>query len=213
MSSDFAHLESFQVYKTERENAMEQTAQNLTAEKRISTKKSDTKQIRREGKIPAILYSAGQPNAQLIVSKDEMGAILRHMKAGHLGTTVFHLTLDGKKRRAIIKDIQYQLTTYDISHIDFEELFDDVPVNVKVPIQCVGVAECAGVKLGGFLRQIIRHVRVECLPKHIPAYFLVDVQDLGIKQAKKLSDITIPQGVKPLAKMDEVVVVVSKRSN
>jgi large subunit ribosomal protein L25 len=185
----------------------------LTVQVRASTKKSDTKQIRREGKIPAILYSAGQQNVQLILSSDEMGAILRQMKPGHLGTTVFHLKLDGKEKRAIIKDIQYQLTTYHVSHIDFEELFDDVPVSVKVPIQCIGVAECVGVKLGGFLRQIIRHVRVECLPKHIPANFLVDVQDLGIKQSKKLSDISIPQGVKPLAKMDEVVVVVSKRSN
>lgn len=192
---------------------MKPNALNLTAQLRSSTKKSDTKQIRREGKIPAILYSANQPNIQLMISKDEMGAILRQMKPGHLGTTVFNLKLDGKERRAIIKDIQYQLTTYDISHLDFEELFDNVPVSVKVPIQCIGVAECAGVKLGGFLRQIIRHIRVECLPKHIPSYFFVDVQDLGIKQAKKLSDIAIPQGVKPLAKMDEVVVVVAKRSN
>ncbi len=192
---------------------MKTTAQKLTAVVRTSTKKSDTKQIRREGKIPAILYSAGQQNQQLIVSKDEMGAILRQMKPGHLGTTVFHLNLEGKNRKAIIKDIQYQLTTYEVSHIDFEELFEDVPVSVKVPIQCIGVAECSGVKLGGFLRQIIRHVRVECLPKHIPSHFLVDVQDLGIKQSKKLSDIAIPDGVKPLAKMDEVVVVVSKRSN
>jgi large subunit ribosomal protein L25 len=185
----------------------------LTVQVRASTKKSDTKQIRREGKIPAILYSKGQQNLQLILSSDEMGAILRQMKPGHLGTTVFHLKLDGKERRAIIKDIQYQLTTYQVSHIDFEELFEDVPVSVKVPIQCIGIAECVGVKLGGFLRQIIRHVRVECLPKQIPSNFLVDVQDLGIKQSKKLSDISIPQGVKPLAKMDEVVVVVSKRSN
>lgn len=192
---------------------MKTTAQNLTAVSRDSTKKSDTKQIRREGKIPAILYSTGKPNLQLTVSGEEMGAILRQMKPGHLGTTVFHLKLDGKERRAIIKDIQYQLTTYQVSHIDFEELFEDVPVSVKVPIQCTGVADCVGVKLGGFLRQIIRHVRVECLPKHIPTHFFVDVQDLGIKQSKKLSDITIPQGVKPLAKMDEVVVVVSKRSN
>ncbi len=195
---------------------MKQTTPNLlhlTAQMRPSTKKSDTKQIRREGKIPAILYSAGQQNLQLTISREEMGTILRQMKPGHLGTTVFHLKLDGKERRAIIKDIQYQLTTYEVSHIDFEELFEDIPVSVKVPIQCIGVADCVGVKLGGFLRQVIRHVRVECLPKHIPSYFLIDVQDLGIKQSRKLSDIAIPEGVKPLAKMDEVVVVVSKRSN
>src|SRR3569832_2004744 len=130
---------------------MKTTAQNLTALSRASTKKSDTKQIRREGKIPAILYSTGKPNIQLTVSGEEMGAILRQMKPGHLGTTVFHLKLDGKERRAIIKDIQYQLTTYQVSHIDFEELFEDVPVSGKVPIQCTGVADCVGVKLGGFL--------------------------------------------------------------
>ena len=184
----------------------------LTVMIRPSTKKSDTKQIRREGKVPAILYSAGKPNQQLVLDAAEFDAILRQMKPGHLGTTVFHLEIDGKKRRAIIKDIQYQLTTYKVSHIDFEELFDDVVVNVKVPIQYVGVAECAGVKLGGYLQSVIRHVKVECLPKDIPTEFQVDVKNLGIKQSKKLSDITIPQGVKPLAKMDEVVVVVSKRT-
>jgi len=184
----------------------------LTATVRASTKKSDTKQIRREGKIPAILYSAGHSNQQLILNAAEFSAILRQMKPGHLGTTVFQLHLDGKNKRVIIKDIQYQLTTYLVSHIDFEELFEDIVVNVKVPIQCTGVAECAGIKLGGFLRQVIRHVKVECLPKHIPAEFHVDVRDLGIKQSRTLSDINIPQGVKPLAQMDEVVVVVSKRS-
>jgi large subunit ribosomal protein L25 len=184
----------------------------LTATVRASTKKSDTKQIRREGKIPAILYSAGNPNQQLILDAAEFNAIMRQMKQGHLGTTIFQLQMDGKSKRAIIKDIQYQLTTYIVSHIDFEELFDDIPVNVKVPIQCTGVAECVGIKLGGFLRQVIRHVRVECLPRHIPAEFQIDVKDLGIKQSKTLSDIKIPQGVKPLAQMDEVVVVVSKRA-
>ena len=184
----------------------------LTATVRASTKKSDTKQIRREGKVPAILYSAGHPNQQLILEAAEFNAIIRQMKTGHLGTTVFSLKIDGNEKRAIIKDIQYQLTTYQVWHIDFEELFDNIPIHVKVPIQCVGVADCAGVKLGGFLRQVKRHVKVECLPKSIPTELNIDVQDLGIRQSKKLSDIVIPQGVKPLAKMDEVVVVVSKRS-
>jgi large subunit ribosomal protein L25 len=184
----------------------------LTAQVRTSTKKSDTKQIRRDGMIPAILYSSKQPSVQLTLKKEEVAAMLRHMKPGHLGTTVFELQIDGKSRRAIVKDIQYQLTTYEVSHLDFEELFDHIPVTLKVPVQCVGIAECTGVKLGGFLQQVKRFIRVECLPKHIPSHFSIDVQDLGIKQSKKLADIKIPEGVKPLAKMDEVVVVVSKRS-
>ncbi len=183
----------------------------LTVTKREKTSKSAVKQIRREGDVPAILYSAGKPCEPIVVNGTEFSTILREMKQGRLPTTLFTLEMDGKKRRAIIKDIQYQLTTYQVSHLDFEELFDDVPVNVKVPINCTGVAECAGVKLGGFLRQVIRFVKVECLPRQIPAEFLVDVRNLGIRQTKRLSDLQLPEGVKPLASLKEVVVVVAKR--
>ena len=116
------------------------------------------------------------------------------MKSGHLPTTVFTLA-DGKTRaRVIIKDIQYHLTTYNVSHIDFGELIDDVPVSVKVPVKCTGVADCVGVKLGGFLRQVVRHVKIECLPQRIPSEFMVDVKDLGIRQTKRLKDIKMPRG-------------------
>lgn len=184
----------------------------LTASARTTTKKSETKQIRREGKIPAVLYSAGSANQQITLDTAEFDAVLRNMKPGRLPTTTFTLVIDGAEKKAIIKDIQYQLTSYRVSHIDFEELFSEIPVSVKVPIQCTGVADCAGIKLGGFLRQVKRHVKVECLPKHIPSEFTVDVTDLGIKQAKKLSDIAMPEGVVPHAKMDEVIVVISKRA-
>jgi large subunit ribosomal protein L25 len=184
----------------------------LAVQQRISEKKSDIKKIRREGNIPAILYSTGHKPEKLVVSGVEFSAILREMKAGRLGTTVFTLVVDGKERRSIIKDIQYQLTSYTVSHIDFEELQDNVPVCVQVPINCIGMAECAGIKLGGFLRQVIRKVKVKCLPKKIPEEFLVDVKDLGIRQAKRLSDLAMPEGVTPVAKMEEVVVVIAKRS-
>ncbi len=57
-------------------------------------------------------------------------------------------------------------------------------LRVNVPIQLVGTADCAGVKLGGFLRQVIRSLKVSCLPKHIPQEFTFDVRDLNIAQSK-----------------------------
>ena len=68
-----------------------------------------------------------------------------------------------------------------------------------------------GIKLGGFLRQVIRHVKVECLPKNIPSEFIIDVKDLGIRQSKRLKDLAMPNGVKPLASPEEVIVVIAKR--
>lgn len=183
----------------------------LAVKQRVGEKKKDIKEIRREGNIPAIIYSSKNQPEKLIVDGSDFKTILREMQPGQLPTTVFELN-DGKKsRRAIIKDIQYHLTTYVVSHIDFEELVENVPVSVKVPVNCIGVADCIGIKLGGFLRQVVRHVKVECLPKHIPAEFMVDVKDLGIRQSKRLKDLSIPSGVKPLANPEEVVVVIAKR--
>ena len=185
----------------------------LKINERLCAKKSELKQLRREGKIPVILYCKGKPNQQLMMDAAEFNALLRKIEPGHLPTTVFELVLENKKEiRAIVKDVQYQLTTYSVSHVDFEELVKDAPVSIKVPVQCTGVAECEGVKAGGFLRQVIRHVRVECLPAHIPSMFSIDVTNLGIKQSRRLADIEMPKGVKPLAKLDEVVVVIAKRS-
>ena len=183
----------------------------LTVKSRDGEKKSDLKQIRREGNIPAIIYSSSSQPQKLELVGVEFSAALRAMKPGQLSTTVFVLNDGKKERRAIIKDIQYQLTTYRVFHIDFEELIDDVPVSVKVPVNCIGVAECVGIKMGGFLRPVNRNVRVECLPKFIPAEFLVDVRDLGIRQSKRLKDIPMPQGVRPLASLEEVIVVIAKR--
>jgi large subunit ribosomal protein L25 len=183
----------------------------LTAVKRASLKKSDSKRIRRSGDIPAVLYSPKHPVEPIVVKGVEFYALIRNIQPGKLSTKTLILSLGHKERHVIIKDIQYQPTTYQVSHLDFEELVDDIPIIVRVPVTCTGVAECSGVKMGGFLRQIMRHVLVECLPANIPIEFTVDVKNLGIRQSRRLGDIELPKEVKPLTSRDEVIVVVAKR--
>ena len=183
----------------------------LTATKRAEMKKSAVKEVRRQGNIPAILYSANNEAQSLVVPGIEFNTILREMQPGMLSTMVFELSIDGKKVRAIIKDIQYQLTNYQVSHLDFQELIDTAPVTVNVRVNCIGVMDCIGIKLGGFLRQVSRHIKVQCLPKHLPKEFVVDVKNLGIRQAIRRSDIEMPQGVKALTPATEVLVVIAKK--
>lgn len=183
----------------------------LNVTKRTGAKKSEVKAIRREGNIPAILYSPERPSESIVIDGNQFAALIRSIKSGHLPTTKFTLVVDGKERPAVVKDIQYNLTNYKVTHLDFEELLHDVSVEIKVPIQCTGVMECVGIKLGGFLRQVIRFVKVKCLPADMPEEFSIDVRDLGIRQSKRLSDLEMPSGVKPLASMNEVVVVIAKR--
>lgn len=182
----------------------------LKITKRSKASKSVVNTIRREGDIPAILYSKGQKGEEIALNGEAFKAVLRAIQPGCLSTTVFELEGEKSKVKAILKDIQYQPTTYNVWHLDFEELIDDVPVNVKVPIQCVGAAECQGIKLGGVLRQVIRTLKVNCLPKDIPQMFTVDISDLAINGTKRLKDLTLPKGVRPIADMNGVAVVVAK---
>ncbi len=179
-------------------------------------KKLEAKRLRREGQLPAILYSRGNAGEAIAVDAGLFKKMLMRMPQGALPTTVFTLKQEGsgkkgRELRAILKDIQYKVTTYEPIHLDFVELIQDVPVTVNVPVQCVGVADCVGIKLGGSLRQVMRFIRVRCLPKDIPTSFEVDVRDLNVGQMKRLEDMGIPENIRPLADPRQSVVVIAKR--
>jgi len=178
---------------------------------RTTGKKGDVNKLRREGKIPGVLYGQNQPGIPLFIKKEDLEAILRDMRPGLLPTTVFELHDGHKTHKALIKEIQYHRTNYAVEHIDFNPVSDKAPITVSVPIQLVGVSECAGVKLGGFVRHVIRHLKVSCMLKDIPQELTLDVRDMQIAQSKRLSDIALPERIRPLAKMNEVAVVIAKK--
>ncbi|HSX11937.1 MAG TPA: 50S ribosomal protein L25 [Rhabdochlamydiaceae bacterium] len=183
----------------------------LTAKSRAEETKGKLKQMRRSGTIPAVLYSPGQEAQSITIERIELDTLLRGIKEGMLSTSVVKLNMDQAKKKVIVKDVQYDPTNYRVLHLDFEELKDDVPVSVKVPITLTGVMDCVGVKLGGFLRQVQRTVKIECLPKHIPSHFEVNVKDLVVGKSLKLSDLKMPTGVKALSPGDLIVVIVAKK--
>jgi len=178
---------------------------------RTTGKEGATKKLRREGSIPAVIYGHSHPVQPIFVKSEEVSAFLRKTKPGLLSTSLFELNDGHKSHKALIKEIQYHRASYAIEHIDFFLVTDKVPVSVSVPIQLVGVAECAGVKLGGFVRQAIRSMKVSCLLKDIPQEFTLDVRELQIAQSMRLSDIALPPGVRPMAKLNEVAVVIAKK--
>lgn len=183
----------------------------LTITRRSAGKKAENKQIRREGNIPAVLYSKGEKGHEIVVDGIAFKKILNTTPTGTLSSKIFHLDLDGKVVKALVKDIQYNITTYAVIHLDFEQLHDDHPVSVKIPVRCINVNDCAGVKLGGAVRLVVRHVPVVCLPKDIPADFEIDVRDLALGQMTKLSALKIPEGVRPTISLKEVAVVIARK--
>ena len=182
----------------------------LTTKKRTGSRKGENNGIRREGDIPAVVYSHGKENVNVTVDGHDFKMAISHIQKGHLSNTVFEL--DGEAScKAVVKDIQYHRTTYNVLHLDLLELRDDLPIIVNVPIEYTGAVDCIGVKAGGVLRSVIRKLKVKCLPKNMPKVFLLEVQDLNLNQGKRLSEIELGQGVKDMADLNEVAVIVAKR--
>lgn len=179
----------------------------LTVSKRLKEKKSELTEIRARGDIPAVLYGAGAEHENVVVSGADFEKAMRSIVKGHLPTTVFDLG----SCKAIVKEIQYHPTTYQVLHVDLQKIQSGVSFEVNIPIVCVGEADCAGVKLGGFLRKVKRTIKVACTPETMPACFYLDVTQLSMGQSKRAKDIQMGQGVKTLFPLEEVIVVIAKR--
>ncbi|ANH78742.1 50S ribosomal protein L25/general stress protein Ctc [Candidatus Chlamydia sanziniae] len=185
----------------------------LVVTSRETGKKSFLKKIRQQGGIPAVIYSTGKSVAvaNIVVDAFVFKKFLSNLESGGLSSTVFSLSYLGQTIKALVKGIQYQITTYDVIHLDFEELMEDRPIKLNIPIRCTNTVDCIGVKLGGSLRQVIRSIRVVCKPKDIVSFLELDVQSVGLSQTRYLSDIAIPEGIQPITSLKEVAVTVSRR--
>ncbi|NGX56244.1 MAG: General stress protein CTC [Candidatus Anoxychlamydiales bacterium] len=184
----------------------------LTVYKRKTDTKKDINVLRHEGNIPAVLYSKGIKSENIYINKSEFEKILRTLKSGDLSTTIFKVKSEKETYDAIVKDIQYFITTYDISHLDLYKLNPKEKIKVNVPIRFIGGQACKGVKQGGTIRQILRKAKVKCFSKDMPKEFIVDVASLDVGDVKRLSDIDFPKGVDPITKaLKEVVIAITKK--
>lgn len=167
----------------------------LEAQPRDAGTKNDARRVRREGKIPAVVYGAGKQAMPVSVDPRQVSRIL-HSETGH--NTVFDLALDGERTKAMIVDWQYEPIKGSLLHIDLKRIAMDQKLKVNVPIELVG--EPAGVKTqGGILEQITREVEVECLPGDIPHAIELNVGELVFGTVLRVSDLPKNDKVKYLS--------------
>lgn len=170
--------------------------------------KGVARQLRRSGKIPAVLYGQGEC-VLLTVNPDELVKILK-AQAG--STVLISLTVDGAKtkakRTALLRDYQVDPITGGVLHADLFEVSMDKPIRVKVPVHVVGGIP-AGVKEGGVLHNNTRELHIECLPAALPDQIEVDASSLGISQGIHLKDIARREGIRFLDDEDQMIVSVA----
>jgi len=173
----------------------------LEAQPRTPCTKNDARRVRREGRIPAVVYGAGKSSVPVVVDPRQVSRIL-HSETGH--NSVFDLALDGEKTKAMIVDWQYEPIKGSLLHIDLKRIAMDQKLRVNVPIELVGDPE--GVKTqGGLLEQIVREVEVECLPADIPNVIELNVAALVFGVVLRVSDLPKNDKVKFVTDPDQPV--------
>lgn len=178
----------------------------LTITRREGKGKEAAKRLRRQGRIPAILYG-GSATVPVTVDPHEVMKLL-HGRGG--SATLLRLRFDDatEPRTAILRDLQFDPISESLLHVDLQEVSMDRVVTVTVPIQAVG--EAMGVKeQAGILEMILREAQISCLPALIPERITADISELRIGDVLTVSRLTPPEGVRILNDPGQAVATVS----
>jgi len=178
------------------------TANNvLEAQPRQAKNKNEARRVRRSGMVPGVLYGAKKDPVSLSLDPKSISKILQS-KTGQ--NTIFELSFDGEKTRAMIVDWQYEPIRGSLLHVDLKRIAMDQRLQVSVPIVLKG--EAAGVKQqGGIMEQVLREVEIECLPDDIPNLIEADVSELVFGKVMRVADLPHSEKVKFLTDPNQPV--------
>lgn len=155
---------------------------SLNGSVRTETGKKFAKQIRREERVPAIVYG-GKENLMITLVERELKDIIY---TPHV--YIINLSIDGKTYKAIVKEMQFHPVTDKILHLDLLQVFDDKKLTVALPVKLTGSAE--GAKQGGKLTLTTHKLRVCGFPKDLPEMIEVDVTELGLGKSRLVSELS-----------------------
>jgi large subunit ribosomal protein L25 len=176
----------------------------LASEPRTQLGSRPSGRLRREGKVPAVVYGLGTEAVSISVPARE----LQHILAGEAGAnSLIALDVDGESVLTLVRQIHRHPTKGQLVHVDFVRISRDVAVSAEVPVHAIGEAE--GVKDGGLLEQLFFQITVEALPHQIPVALEIDVSALGIGDQLRVEDMQLPEGVSTQMESDTVVVQVA----
>ncbi|HWV84482.1 MAG TPA: 50S ribosomal protein L25 [Capillimicrobium sp.] len=176
------------------------SATKLEARERTPAGSRATRRLRREGRVPGVLYGGGQDPIAFDVDARE----LRHALAAR--GAVLDVALGSETASAVLKHADRHPVRGETTHIDLLRVRLDVAIQSTVLLELQGADDAPGVREGGVLEQVTREVNIESLPTEIPESIVVDVSGLGMQETLHLSAVTPPEGVTLLDDLEETVV-------
>lgn len=178
----------------------------IEVQNREDSGKNKNRQLRAQGRIPAVVYGGDLGPANIQVGERTIGKLLR--TAGE--NAVFLLSLEGtdQTRHAMIKELAVDAVTGQVLHIDFQRVDMTEKIRLDVPVELLG--EPAGVRLeGGMIDFVSREVEVECLPGNIPETVTVNVEELHIGDTVQASELELGEGVELIDDPERVIASIS----
>ena len=172
-------------------------SESLKVERRATSGKRASRQLRYQGIVPVVLYGHGEETLSLTVAADQLRAALRH------GARVVDLQ-GAVNEKAFIREMQWDPFGAHILHVDFTRVSLDERLQVEVPVTLRG--ESPGVKDGGHIEILQHSVEIECLAISIPEKVELKVSDLKLDESLHASNIELPAGVTMVTDPDTVIV-------
>ena len=166
---------------------------DLIADIREDQGKGASRRLRRNGKVPAIIYGAGRPPRQLAFDHNR---VIQQLENESFYSSILNIKVGEKSQAAIVKDIQRHPAKRIIMHMDFQRIVADQVIKMNVPLHFTGEDVAPGVRTGGGkVSRLMTDVEVVCLPKNLPEFIDVDVSELELDAMLSMSDIKLPEGV------------------
>ncbi len=152
--------------------------------------------VRREGKVPAIIYGGVKQPETLLLDHNE---VVKHLAIEAVYSHVLDIKIGDRSEKAVLKHIQRHPARPQILHIDFQRVDETHKVKLHVPLHFTNEAVSVGVKKGGVVSHLVTDVEVFCLPSALPEFIEVDLSQLDVGAILHLSDLVLPAGVEIVA--------------
>jgi large subunit ribosomal protein L25 len=178
----------------------------LAAVTRSGTGKGAARSVRREGRVPGVIYGGGEKAEPISVDYKELNKLVY---AGHFLTSIFELDLGGRKERVLPRDYQLDVVTDKPVHVDFLRLRAGSRIRIGVPVHVVNREASPGVKKGGAVNLVLHSIELLAPADSIPEAITIDLAGLDFHDSVHVSAIKLPEGCRPAdVKTDFTVVTI-----
>ncbi len=164
----------------------------VNAETRTDVGKGASRRLRHAGKVPAIMYGSGKDPVSLTLGHDEF---IHHLEHEAFYSHILTVNVDGKKQKAVMKDLQRHPSKPRVLHVDFLRVSDKDVIHMSIPVHFLNEEESAGVKEGGLVSHLMTTIDIACKASDLPEYLQLDIIEVEIGGSLHLSDIELPKGV------------------